>query len=110
MENKKVNDRTFALFMWVNLFIQSEAWSWAVKGCLNQKMKMLHNEMQKSATRFAKEIEKIFNEDQERENLEETAEVFSKCLELIMKAPKDKKYDLYLGMKQYVEENENVPV
>jgi len=104
VEKTTLNQTQFAMFMWANMFKQSEGWSWFLKGKVTGKMKMIYNQMQISSTRLLKEIEKHFNDSEAEEIYDENSEVFSRCLELIFKAKTiEEKQELFLIMKEYSE-------
>lgn len=101
-----MTERQFALFMFVNLARQSEAWSWVVKGMVNQKVKQIHNDLLNSQKRFMQEFEKELCKWDENliEQWAEHSQVFSDVLEMICKAETiEKKHELYYLMKEYME-------
>ena len=103
-----MTERQYSIFMYMNLFNQSEAWLWGIDG-LQNNMKRKCNLARAANKNFIIEIENEIEKQGGPGYLEQflqDGEHFSKALEVIKKAPTTKKkQELYEVMVAWLNGN-----
>lgn len=95
-----MNERQFALFMYMTLSLEARKWTWVLKDIMKHKAKYLLNNMHKFESLFINEIEGFIGKDAISQ-FEGDAAIWGDCLKLISEKPVEDKQNLYLLMKTY---------
>lgn len=97
----KINDRQFALFMFITLSQQAEGWAYFLKDNLKMESKMILNRYLAGAKSLMNHITDLYNFD----DLVDHASVWSDLMRLIMELPQEKRELLYTGMVEFINGN-----
>lgn len=97
----KINDRQFALFMFITLSQQAEGWAYFLKDNLRMESKMILNRYLAGAKSLMNHITDLYNFD----DLVDHASVWSDLMRLMMELPIEKRELLYTGMLEFVNGN-----
>ena len=100
---ERMNQQQWALFMFISLTQQAEAWSWALKGTLEKKTKMMLNDYMVQANRFSKHISKYYDMDE----LHEQSVVWTELMEYIRTKSHTDQERLYWGLREFFHKLEN---
>jgi len=99
---QKMTKQQWALFMFICLSQQAEAWSYALKGTLNAKTSHFLKKYMRSASEFSNHIAKYYDMDE----LHDQAEVWTKVMEYISSKPHHQQENLYFGLVDFFDKLE----
>jgi hypothetical protein len=100
----KAHDRTFFLFMYVNIANQLEAWGWGIYGFFEQESKHRFKVAMTANKNLISHIERELCSNPELlERFRSDSENISKVFELLMKS--EKKQELFYLMQDYIHGN-----
>ena len=102
MEQRMTKDQ-WALFMFISLSQQAEAWSYALKGTVKQRTAMLLNNYIKAANMFIAHIGQYYDLDE----LHDQAEIWTKLMEYLRGKSPQAQDLLYHGLVDFMEKLEN---
>lgn len=94
---QEMTKQQWALFMFICLSQQAEAWSYALKGTLNAKAAHFLKKYMRSANEFQQHIGKYYDLDE----LQDQAEVWSKLMEYICSKSHTEQERLYWGLREF---------
>jgi hypothetical protein len=100
---ERMNQQQWALFMFISLTQQADAWSYALKGTLNAKSKHFLNKYMRSANEFSKHIAKYYDMDE----LHEQSVVWSDLMDYIRTKSHTDQERLYWGLRDFFHKIEN---
>lgn len=95
--DEQMTKQQWALFMFIALTQQAEAWSYALKGTMNAKSAHFLKKYMRSANEFSKHIEEYYDMDE----LHEQAVVWTQLMEYIMNKSHTDQERLYWGMREF---------
>jgi hypothetical protein len=99
---EQMTKQQWALFMFICLSQQAEAWSYALKGTLNAKTSHFLKKYMRSASELSNHISKYYDMDE----LHDQAEVWSKLMEYIRTKSHTDQERLYWGLREFMENME----
>lgn len=100
---ERMNQQQWALFMFISLTQQADAWSYALKGTLNAKSKHFLNKYMRSANEFSQHIAKYYDMDE----LHEQSVVWSDLMNYIRTKSHTDQERLYWGLRDFFHKIEN---
>lgn len=100
---QEMTKQQWALFMFICLYQQTEAWSYALKGTLNAKSGHFLKKYMRGANEFSKHIEEYYDMDE----LHEQAVVWSQLMEYIRTKSHVEQEKLYWGLREFFYKLEN---
>lgn len=95
--DEQMTKQQWALFMFIALSQQAEAWSYALKGTMNAKSAHFLKKYMRGATEFTKHIQDYYDMDE----LHEQAIVWTQLMEYIMSKSHTDQERLYWGMREF---------
>jgi uncharacterized paraquat-inducible protein A len=99
---QEMTSQQWALFMFICLTQQAEAWSYALKGTLNAKTAHFLKKYMRSANEFSNHIGQYYDMDE----LHDQAEVWTKLLEYIRSKSHTDQERLYWGLREFMDKME----
>ena len=100
---ERMNQKQWALFMFITLTQQAEAWSYALKGTMNAKSAHFLKKYMRSANEFSKHIQDYYDMDE----LHEQAVVWTQLMEYIRTKSHTDQERLYWGLREFFYKLEN---
>jgi hypothetical protein len=100
---ERMNQQQWALFMFISLTQQADAWSYALKGTLNAKSKHFLNKYMRNANEFSQHIAKYYDMDE----LHEQSVVWSDLMNYIRTKSHTDQERLYWGLRDFFHKIEN---
>jgi hypothetical protein len=101
MEGLKLDNNRFALFMFMSLSQQAEAWSYVLKDKVNFRTKQLLSTYLSSA----KSLYTHMAGNMDMDDLLDDSQVWSDLLIMLLELPIHKKQALYMAMKEFLNGN-----
>lgn len=96
-----MNNKQFSIFMFMNLFKQTDSWLLAIEGMKYEHKQKLNRALEANRI-FFESLECELDKTGQLEQFYEDGECFSRVLELIKNAETDhKKHELLMIMKEY---------
>lgn len=89
----------WALFMFISLSQQAEAWSYALKGTMNAKSAHFLKKYMRGANEFTKHISEYYDLDE----LHEQSVVWTQIMEYIRSKPHSDQERMYWGIREFFE-------
>ena len=100
---EQMTKQQWALFMFICLYQQTEAWSYALKGTLNAKSAHFLKKYMRSANEFSQHIQDYYDMDE----LHEQAVVWTQLMEYIQSKSHTDQERLYWGLREFFYKLEN---
>ena len=100
---ERMNQQQWALFMFISLNQQAEAWSYALKGTLNARSQHFFKKYIRSANEFSNHISKYYDMDE----LHEQSVVWSDLMDYIRTKSHTDQERLYWGLREFFHKIEN---
>lgn len=101
MEGIKLDNNKFALFMFMSLSQQAEAWAYVLKDKVNLRTKQLLSTYLASA----KSLYSHMAGDLDLDDLMDDSQVWSDLMQMLLELPIHKKQALYMAMKEFLNGN-----